>query len=183
MEKFFQKNLTGGRLSDFASGMVMKSLKKKVSGVLVAASFVATSSVQSSSFLGSFFDSLFESGDVNTKMCNIELKTSLRKMVVIYYPNNYSLAGEWFEGSHERIQIAIAESDSIAALKAQGFSGFTVRSYVFGKTEIVILFPDESIEAELSGGAIYLWTRAEVIKIQLYFKETRMRTIYHELRK
>lgn len=54
---------------------------------------------------------------------------------------------------------------------------------MFGKTEIVILFPDESIEAELSGGAIYLWPRAEVIKIQLYFKETKMRAIYHELRK
>ncbi|MDR2372378.1 MAG: hypothetical protein LBD60_04495 [Puniceicoccales bacterium] len=102
-EKFPPEDLTGGHLSDFASGMVMKSLKKKVSGVLVAASLVATSSVQSSSFLGSFLDSLFESGDVNTKMCNIELKTSLRKMVVIYYPNNYSLAGERFEGSHERI--------------------------------------------------------------------------------
>ncbi|MDR2372377.1 MAG: hypothetical protein LBD60_04490 [Puniceicoccales bacterium] len=48
VEKFFPKNLTGCRSSDFVSDMETKILNKKVSCALIAASLLAASSVQGS---------------------------------------------------------------------------------------------------------------------------------------
>jgi hypothetical protein len=126
IKKFFLKNLTDCRLSDFVSDVVTKNLNKKVGCALIAASLLAASSVQGSNTVG---------------VTGMKVQAPWGRVATIVCADGYGLVvidgkgvrvgctryGQSWDGWESAIRVVVVEKNSNLSLETlgrQGFPGF-----------------------------------------------------------